>query len=304
MEYAFPRLSNDLERFAVDVGGFTSVREIWTWNLRAGAAVKVSSDARARDRVPAWTSDDAHLLFASYRDGRHGVFVQRSDGTGSALRLTTSDAAEYPISVRGTTVAITRMVGPMAGADVGVLQLPTPLAVASADATVPVTELLRSAAGEGNPVLSPDGRWLAYQSNESGTWQVYVSPFPNPDSGPREPVGTGAMPVWSRGGDELFYISSAGQMMSVPVRVGLGEPWRDVAGPAKPLFEVLKYEIGNAAGAQVQRPFAMYDYDHRRRRFLMLKRVDKRSDAEQGEGKLFVQQGWFGEMKRLVAAAR
>ena len=82
----------------------------------------------------------------------------------------------------------------------------------------PPRPLIKTPFGEPNAEISPDGRWVAYQSNESGRFEIYVRPFPNVDAG-RWLVSTdgGIQPLWSKNGQELFYVGSNGALMSVSV---------------------------------------------------------------------------------------
>jgi eukaryotic-like serine/threonine-protein kinase len=123
--------------------------------------------------------------------------------------------------------------------------------------------------------VSPNGSWLAYQSNESGRFEIYVRPYPNVDS-ERWQVSTegGIEPVWSRDGRELFYRSADGELMSVPIQSG-----KDfVPGQVKQLLAA-RYQTSG------------YDVSLDGQRFLML---------YAGGGRIVVVQDWFEELKRLL----
>jgi len=115
------------------------------------------------------------------------------------MRLTTSPSAQFPTSMWSTHVAFfgpqpTGMMGSATPLDIGVLTMEGP--------STPGTKLLiKSTAANSNPEISPDGRWLAYQSTESGQAQIFVRPFPNVDSG-RSLIsaGGGTRPAWARNG--------------------------------------------------------------------------------------------------------
>ena len=115
---------------------------------------------------------------------------------------------------------------------------------ATAGETMP---LIETAAGEINPEVSPDGRFLAFQSNVSGVWKVYVAPYPDPRSGRREPVSpdSGVQPLWSRDGRHLFYLTLEGDMMAVPVAPGVRD-WSAAAGARTRLFDARAYYRGDA----------------------------------------------------------
>ena len=92
------------------------------------------------------------------------------------------------------------------------------------DGTRRVTPLLQSRFAERNGVISPDGRWLAYEANDSGRFEIYVRPYPDVNSS-LSVVSTngGTKPIWARSGQELIYVSSTGALMSVGV--GQGPSW-------------------------------------------------------------------------------
>ena len=102
---------------------------------------------------------------------------------------------------------------------------------------------------EANAAVAPDGRWLAYQSNESGRDEVYVRPFPNVDSGRWQvSTGGGRTPVWARAQDRLFYRSSDGAVMTVPVEPGL--VWR--SHPPMPALAAGYYDSNGVENQDVR----------------------------------------------------
>ncbi len=105
------------------------------------------------------------------------------------------------------------------------------------------------------------------------------------------------MPVWSRDGRELFYLAPKSVLMSVPIRPG--KTWAEVAGTSVKVLDAQKYFLGNVTNPSAQRTQTMYDYDHRQRRFLMLKPVGE-ADSAQVDDRVFVVENWFEELKRLV----
>src|SRR5262245_38963232 len=149
-----------------------------------------------------------------------------------------------------------------------------------------------------NGEISPDGRWLAYQSNESGRYEVYVRPFPDITKA-RWVVSTagGTRPAWSRDGRELFYATaqasgadggevSTGEIMSVPVRLAPTFSF----GPATVVVK----------GGYVA-PFAGRTFDVTRdgRRFLMIKTVREPGEVDRPP-QVVVIQHWIEELKRRV----
>jgi Tol biopolymer transport system component len=152
------------------------------------------------------------------------------------------------------------------------------------------TAILAGPASEESATLSPDGRWLAYQSNETGEFEIYVRPFPDLEASRRQ-VSTngGTRPRWSRSGRELFYyVSGGGTGGLMAVAVNSDASFR--AGPPQRLIEG-DYQAPNQ-GRQV------YDVSLDDQRFLMIKGLDT-ADAEAAP-QIVVVQNWFEELKRLV----
>jgi len=147
--------------------------------------------------------------------------------------------------------------------------------------------LIHSPANELWAEVSPDGRWVAYDSDESGQFEVYVRPFPDAYQGSRWQVSAagGRQPVWSRDGRELFYRDFTGAMMDVPVAAGPG------FSPGRPLrlFEGTGY-----TGAGAQGSGRTYDVSPDGRRFLMV------HSGELNTSPLVVVLNWFEELERLA----
>lgn len=226
--------------------------------------------------------DSRRLLFSSDRAGALNLFVQNADGTGSATRLTTGDLAQ---SANSVTADGTRIVFDETQAgrqrNLRLLTLtPTPR----------VEPLLESRFDERGARLSPDGHWLAYQSNSSGRNEIYVRPFPN--------VGDGQWPVsnagggqlrWARSGRELFYRAPDGAVMAVPVNPR-GSTWS--AGVPTKLFAG-RYHPGEVTS---------YDVSADGQRFLMLKEGGTADRPEVAT--IVVVLNWREELKRRVPATK
>ena len=171
-----------------------------------------------------------------------------------------------------------------------------PPVTAGPEAKLPaLVPVVRNEAGELNATLSVDGRWIAYQSNESGRFEIYASPYPDLQSAPREPVsaGGGMAPLFSRDGHELFYLTLNGTLMSVPLRPG--GTWRDVAGQPGKVFDAQQYNYGSPAN----QPFRMYDVSADGKKFLFLKLVQARESIPTTI-RMSVILNWTEELRRLV----
>lgn len=154
-----------------------------------------------------------------------------------------------------------------------------------------VTPLLQTTFGEQNPDVSPDGRWIAYESNESGSNEIYVRPFPAIDGGRWQvSTGGGTRPVWARSGRELFYLvgADAVRMMALPVQSGATFS----AGSPQKLFEGRYFATPDRSGRT-------YDVSPDGQRFLMIKNAAVDVTTSLVPSFVFVL-NWFDELKRLV----
>jgi serine/threonine-protein kinase len=155
-----------------------------------------------------------------------------------------------------------------------------------------VTPLVRTPFSERNGEVSPDGRWLAYDANNSGRYEIYVRPFPDVTGGVWQ-VSTdgGTRPLWARNGHELFYLMETGALMRVGVK---GEAEWAATAPAK-LFE-------GHYGAAAYHYGRTYDVSPDGRRFLMIKGGAGGLNAPPAS--MVVVLDWFEELKRRVSAGQ
>jgi serine/threonine-protein kinase len=213
---ASPRFSPDGKRLAFSA--LTKGRQnIWVRDMDTGAASPVTALPGVNDG-PIWTRDNQRIIFRSVNQPNPGLYGVPADGSAGAKLLLSSVGDEFPsslspdgkwLALRGPDasggMAIARVELDGNGLRLGKLeQFPH----AAFDPAVPS----RSA-----PAFSPDGRWLAYSSNESGGSEVYATRFPGP--GPKKRVSTngGIFPVWSRNGRELlFHQPVSNRLMAAP----------------------------------------------------------------------------------------
>jgi serine/threonine-protein kinase len=277
--YLFPRLSPDGTRIAVTRQD--QERDIWIWDVGRAALTRLTIDP-ATDQLPIWTADGRRVIFQSNREGgTYNLWWQAADGSGKAERLTTGEHIQVPIgtSADGTTLIFSE-VTTTTGLDLMRLAL---------DGTRRVTPLLQTQSNELNGELSPDGRWLAYQSDRSGHEEIYLQPYPDTGAGQWE-VSTagGIQPVWARSGKELFYVAPDGSLMSVVVEAN-GRTWR-AAAPVK-LFHG-HYDTRGPI------PPRMYDVSPDGQRFLMLKPAG--SDQPAAAPSITIVQHFAEELKARV----
>jgi DNA-binding winged helix-turn-helix (wHTH) protein/Tol biopolymer transport system component len=177
--------------------------DIWTLDIDRGALTR--STFEGEHRAPVW-SGGRGLVFAARAGGPFNLFAQRFDAAG-AQRLTTADRQQFPSAMAFDDRAVVYTEFDSAsGAD---------LWSVPAEGGMP-TPLLKTPFDETAASVSPDGRWIAYQSNASNRWEVYARPLPG--RGAPTPISTagGTMPVWSRDG-RTIYFSGASGLMAVDV---------------------------------------------------------------------------------------
>jgi eukaryotic-like serine/threonine-protein kinase len=279
--YFFPRVSPDGTRIAVQVATDQNIN-IWIWDLTGATLQRVTSEGA--DVTPEWTSDGRRVMFSSSLTGAFNLFSQAADGIGAFERLTESPSIHVAsaVSPDGTRVILTERSSPTTGEDVMALRL---------DGTHQILPLVQTPFNERNGIVSPDGRWLAYEADDSGTFEIYVRPFPAVNSG-RWQVSTsgGTQPLWSASGQELFYIAPDSAL--IRVAVATGSAWT-VGAPTK-LIEG-RY-VTNELGV-FQRN---YDVAADGQRFLMIKAPG--GDATGVPPQIVVVQHFDEELKRVVPA--
>jgi len=237
-------------------------------------------------------------VFASQRAGAFNLFMQAADGTGVVERLTTGPDYQTPawVAPDGTGVVGT-VISPKTNADIVWFQLKSSASrsgsgPASGASPSEMEPLVRNMAIEINPEISPDGRYIAYQSNESGRDEIYVRPFPHVSAGRWQvSTGGGTKPAWARNGRELFYVDLANTLTAVPVQTSGA---RFATGNPAKLFET--------AHAASLTSFRDYDVSLDGNRFLMIREnVARDGNATAG---IVVVQNWFEVLKAKVPAEK
>jgi Tol biopolymer transport system component len=250
--YQAPRLSPDGRQLAVAITD--EENDIWIWDLQRSALRRLTFDPGI-DTFPVWTPDSHRIVFSSSRPGGAlNLWWQAADGTGMAERLTTSANNQWSTSVSddGKQVVIAELT-PTMGHDLMLLDI---------DGIRRVTPLLQTPFNELSGTVSPDGHWLAYESDSTGRFEISVRPFPNASAGHWQ-VSTagGTRPVWAHSGKELFFFGADGTLMRVPVDA-TATVWN--AGVPTKLLESRYYTgTGN--------PNRSYDVSPDGQRFLMIK---------------------------------
>jgi Tol biopolymer transport system component len=173
--YRHPRLSPDGRQLAVAIEGQET--QIWLYDLSRETSTRLTVEGNANN--PDWTPDGKRIIFDSnrVRGSESGLFWQLADGSGGAERLTTAPNGAGPWSSAGRVLAIDGN-STATGRDIYILR--------PGDSVL--QPLVRTPFNEGSPTFSPDGRWLAYSSDASGRYEIYVQPYPG--SGGRLQIST------------------------------------------------------------------------------------------------------------------
>jgi eukaryotic-like serine/threonine-protein kinase len=213
--YTTPRISPDGTKVALTVG-LSDNKDIWIWDIVRKTMTRLTLD-EGSDSDPIWTLDGKRIIYSSSRQsvgGQTGLWWKSADGTGEVEQFgPVTDRAIYPYSMSkdGKTLIVLESNPAAAQFDISMISMES-----DDHARKP---LLQEKYNEHFPQISPDGRWMAYMSNESGKDEVYVRSFPDVNKGGRWQVSPngGNSPLWSPNGRELFYLSEDNFAMAVSV---------------------------------------------------------------------------------------
>jgi serine/threonine-protein kinase len=262
-----PRLAPDGRRIVVA----KSTEGLWLHDMARGVATRLTG-AETNASYPLWTPDGQRVIFRT----ASGLQWIAADGSGRGEAIPGTSFQDFPNSVSpdGRTLALTR-ISPETSNDIYTLSLrgdPKPGPV------------VKTPAYEGGAQFSPDGRWLAYTSNESGQMQVYVRPYPGLAEKSQVSTRGGTQARWSHNGKELFYRDN-NKMMVVDVSFKTIDSSLTLSQP-RLLFEQL-YSFG--AGVTL----ASYDISPDGQGFVMIKEAPSAN-------RLNVVLNWFEDLKRRV----
>jgi serine/threonine-protein kinase len=290
--YRNPRLAANGQRILLD--STDEQFDVWIWNLAGETLTRLTVDS-ANDSDGLWTPDGRRVIFKSTRAGSRGIgtgnlYWQATDGRGAAERLTDSPNNHTPNAVSPDGTKLVFREDTANGSDLLLLPLQ------GERRTQP---LVQTPFMERNADISPDGRWLAYESNESGQFEVYVRPFPNVnDVRWQVSTGGGTVPLWARTGRELFFMTLHGEsLMTAAILESTGSAAFRRGTPIK-LFDTSSYFAPTVANNLS--PGRMYDVSADGRRFLMIKGVSVRELTSASQS-ITVVQNWVEELKRRVA---
>jgi serine/threonine-protein kinase len=271
--YNHPRLSPDGRRIAVDIRSASSVGDVWVFPIGGTGGTRITAGG-GRDFGAEWTPDGRELIYineAPYFD----LYRRAADASRPAQPLLTGGHDHYPGSVSADGHLLAYVLSVSGGVELWTVPLqgePTP------------TRYLANGFNLAHPAISPDGRWMAYDSDESGRVEVYAQSFPNPDQKRWKVSPTqGSEPLWTRDGRELVY-RKGDSVMAVSVDLSRGQ-----TGEARVLF----------AGPYPDNPGwtrpRSYDVSRDGERFLMTK-----LPKAQLRPRIAVVVNWFDELRAKV----
>jgi eukaryotic-like serine/threonine-protein kinase len=269
-----PRLSPDEKRVVIDRldNPTDNVSDLWLYDAAGGGASRFTFDS-ADDILPVWSPDGSRIAWASNREETYHLYRKAASGAGQDELLLKGNNRKFPTDwSQNGRYMVYYQIDPRTKRDLWVLPL-------SGDQKP--FPFLATESNEVAAQLSPDGRWAAYASDESGWYEVYVQSFPS--GGGKRQVSTrgGIGPYWRRDGKELFYYSLEGKLTAVDVKSGTSFE----ASPPRALFE-----FRSGSGAVTATPYAVTGDGQR---FL----INTLEDVS-GAAPLTVVANWTAELKR------
>ena len=239
--------TNQLAQLALDPAGqrIAVVRtilgnfDVWLVDTSRGIPARFTFDPGG-DRYPLWSADGRRVVFWSVRSGPLSLYEKSASGAGDEQLLAADAGVPLSWSPDGRFLLYQRA-EPKTGIDLWVLPMTgerKPLAVVQTDMDQPGGE------------FSPDGRWLAYESNESGRFEVYVQPFPGVGGKWQMSSAGGTQPRWRRDGKELYYLAPDARLMAVTVAATTDGKTLDPGVPAS----LFRPPLASGAGVTAGRP--------------------------------------------------
>jgi Tol biopolymer transport system component len=270
--WTYVDISPDGKRVAVErITG--KERDIYIWDLERAILSRLTDDP-FEDSIPRWSADGNRIFFSSNRTGVFNVYSRAADGSGSDELVAESDVTQY---MQGLTPDGSQVVVAHQGEDLVAIDLGPPHQAHT---------LLATKFAERTPSFSPDGRWVAYESDADGQPEVYVRPFPDLETRlSKISSGGGEHPLWSAKGDEIFFRDPSGSMMAAQVAL------TPTFAPGKVTELFSNPPRGEYFGGG-SRGYAVSPLNDR---FLMTLRPTRRQSD-----RLIVVMNWFEELKAKV----
>ncbi len=273
------RLSPDGRLVANGITNDRNLRDIWTFDVERGTLTRLSFGKEGdTNDLPIWAPDGRRVFYSGTAEGKHGLYAVPADASARPTLLLPTEGGATPRSVTpdGRTLIYSEV-----GSDKRPRLMVLPL---SADGPQGQPHPLHpdAAGAETDGQLSPDSRWIAYESNESGGIEVYVQPFPGPGPKTRISLEGGSTPRWSKDGRELFYWARVAVARLMAVDVVTSPEFR--AGTPRELFR--------------QPSTTTWDITPDRNRFLV------ELSARAGGSTLAIVTNWFEELRRRAPARK
>jgi serine/threonine-protein kinase len=270
-QYDSVRVSPDGSRLVLDTNA--SEGDLWVWDDKRAILGRLTSHP-SRDYSPEWTPDGRRVIFTSERDLVRNVYLLNTESVEDATRVQQSGDEQMAASFMSDGRLLLRSQG-RERSKLELLRLDD-------RSEERAFEIAGGIVGR-NAVVSPDGRWVASESDESGEVEIVVHPFPDVRRGKWQvSSGGGSQPLWSKRGDELFFVRE-GALYHVPISTGAAFDF----GEAKLLLSGGQYALGGGGRRE-------YDISPDGQRFYFIKESTSRH--------IVVVQNWFAELKLLLPA--
>jgi Tol biopolymer transport system component len=272
-------LSPDGRRLAIGLNTDGS-QDIWIKALPAGPLSRLTFDSTIEVR-PRWSPDGRSVTYVSIGDPS-ALRQRRADGTGGAETLLQMDAL-----FDGRWTADGKWLVVRAGGAGGGFR--NIFAIRPGVDSAPREFLASAQADESAPTVSPDGRWMAYISDETGRDEIYIRPFPNVDDGKwQASVNGGQAPLWSHSGQELFYVDGSRNMVSVPV---------PAQGPSQLGTRQTLFRLPDGIYLGNQEYYTPFDLTPDDRHFVMARQVQRGTSRA---ASFILVENWFEEVRTKV----
>jgi serine/threonine protein kinase len=273
--YLFPTLSPDGNRLAVMIfSGAQGIGDVWIFDLARGASTRLTFGGASHTN-PVWTPDGRDIIYASTAKGPPHIYAKAADGSGpERIVLDSADTVELPqsFSPDGRFLVYGRhMTKTEAGSHLWVLPL-------SGDGKP--FPIVQDAFDENSPAVSPDGKWMVYQSNESGRREIYITAFPAGGAKWQVSTNGGTSAKWRRDGKELFFLDPTDKIVAVDVNTS-GNAIR--LGTLHDLFQT----VG------VQREYGPFDVSADGKKFLL-----NSGNLKEGSDPFTLVLNWPEELKK------
>ncbi len=266
------RISPDGQKVAVDLFEAASRNiDLWIYEVSRGLRTRFTFDP-GFDRFPVWAPDGSRIIFTSNRKGQYDLYVKPAGGAGTEELLLTTGLNLQPRdwSADGHNFLYESLGDPKTGTDLWVLPM---------EGERKPALFLQTTFNESDGHFSPDGKWVAYVSNESGANQVYVAAYPGPGGKWQISTAGGSRPTWRRDGKEIVYLSGDDKLMATEVNAK-GSNFE--VGAVKQLFQ-----------AKPQRPGTVYDATRDNQRFLV-----NTSSAQKSTTPVTLVVHWTADLKK------